>query len=192
MTRMGPLPVKNWPPEMRDALAAMTPPGHQHSLTGESRRQGANILGALAHHPALAKAFFTLNGHLLRATTLLPRQRELVIMRMAVLRQCSYEWAQHVFLARDAGLTDIEIAWIAWGPDTPLWDDLDASVLRAVGELDRDGVIADQTWALLVEHLDARQILDIIFTAGAYATIAWMVQSLGIELDDDLREGLAG
>ena len=64
--------------------------------------------------------------------------------------------------------------------------------MRAVGELDRDGVIADETWALLVEHLDARQILDIIFTAGAYATIAWMVQSLGIELDDDLREGLAG
>ena len=58
--------------------------------------------------------------------------------------------------------------------------------------LDRDGVIADETWGVLVEHLDARQILDIIFTAGAYATIAWMVQSLGIELDDDLREGLAG
>jgi len=175
---MEPLLVKNWPPEMRDALAAMTPPGHRHSLTGDSRRQGANILGALAHHPALAKAFFTLNGHLLRATTLTPRQRELVIMRVAVLRQSSYEWAQHVFLARDAGLTDLEIAWIAWGPEAPVWDELDASLLRAVGELDRDGFIADETWAVLVEHLDARQILDVIFTAGAYATIAWMVESL--------------
>ena len=192
MTRMEPLPVKNWPPEMRDALAAMSPPAPRHSPPGENGRQGHNILGALAHHPALAKAFFTLNGHLLRATTLTPRQRELVIMRVAVLRQCSYEWAQHVFLARDAGLTDLEIAWIAWGPDAPVWDDLDATVLRAVGELVRDGFIADETWAVLMEHLDARQILDIIFTAGAYATIAWMVQSLGVELDDDLREGLGG
>ncbi|HTQ18682.1 carboxymuconolactone decarboxylase family protein [Mycobacterium sp.] len=192
MTRMRPLPVKSWPPEMHDALEAMTPAGHEQSLTGDNRRQGANILGALAHHPALAKAFFTLNGHLLRATSLHPRQRELVIMRMAVLRQCSYEWAQHVFLARDAGLTDVEIAWIAWGPDAPFWDGRDASVLRAVGELDRGGVITDETWAALVEHLDAQQILDIIFTAGAYATIAWMVQSLGIELDDDLRESLTG
>jgi AhpD family alkylhydroperoxidase len=192
MTRMGPLPVKNWPPEMRDALAAMTPPGHPRSLTGDNRRQGNNILGALAHHPSLAKAFFTLNAHLLRATTLPPRQRELVMMRVAALRQCSYEWAQHVFLARDAGLTDLEIAWIAWGPDAPVWDELDANVLRAVGDLDRDGVIADETWAVLVEHLDTQQILDIIFTTGAYATIAWMVQSMGIDLDDDLREGLAG
>jgi alkylhydroperoxidase family enzyme len=192
MTRVEPLPVTNWPPEMHDALAAMIPPGHRHSLTGDSRRQGANILGALAHHPALAKAFFTLNGHLLRATTLTPRLRELVILRMAFLRQSSYEWAQHVFLARDAGLTDHEIAWIAWGPEAPVWDELDASVLRAVGELDRDGFIADETWAVLVEHFSAQQILDVIFTAGAYTTIAWMVESLGVDLDEDLRESLSG
>lgn len=192
MARMEPLLVKDWPPEMRDALAAMTPPAPRHSLTGDPRRRGANILGALAQHPALAKAFFALNGHLLLATTLTPRQRELVVMRIAVLRQSSYEWTQHVFLARDAGLTDLEIAWIAWGPDAPIWDELDASLLCAVGELDRDGVIADETWAVLIEHLDARQILDVIFTAGAYTTIAWMVESLGIELDDDLREGITG
>jgi len=190
MTRIEPLPVKNWPPEMHDAVAAMTPSGHRRSLTGNSRRQGVNILGALAHHPALAKAFITLNGHLLRGTTLTPRLRELVILRMAVLRQSSYAWAQHVFLARDAGLTDLELAWIAWGPEAPVWDQLDASVLRTVGELDRDGVIADETWAVLVEHLDAQQILDVIFTAGAYTTIAWMVESLGVDLDDDLRESL--
>ncbi len=192
MTRMEPLPPKNWPPEMRDALAAMTPAGHQRSLTGDSRRQGANILGALAHHPALAKAFFTLNGHLLRATTLTPRHRELVILRTAVLRQSTYEWAQHIFLAREAGLTDLEIAWIAWGPEAPTWDELDATVLRAVGELDRDGSIADETWTVLADHLDPRQILDLIFTAGAYTTIAWMVKSLGVDLDDDLRESLLG
>lgn len=192
MPRMEPLPVKNWPAEMRDALAALTPPGHRHSLTGDHRRQGANIMGALAYHPALAKALFTLNGHLLRATTLTPRQRELIIMRVAVLRESTYEWVQHVVLARDAGLTDLEIAWIAWGPAAPVWDELDASLLRAVGELDRDGVIADGTWTVLSQHLDARQILDVIFTAGAYTTIAWMVESLGIDLDDDLRQGLGG
>jgi hypothetical protein len=85
-------------------------------------------------------------------------------------------------------LSDLEIAWIAWGPGAPIWSDLEAGLLRAVGELDRDGVIADGTWAVLIEHLDARQILDVIFTAGAYATIAWMVESLGVELDDDLRD----
>ena len=48
MTRMGPLPVKNWPPEMRDALAAMTPPGHPRSLTGE-RYCARGVHSAKAH-----------------------------------------------------------------------------------------------------------------------------------------------
>jgi alkylhydroperoxidase family enzyme len=192
MSPMPPLPFTDWPPQMREALAAMTPPQPRYQLTSEGRPQGANILGAFAHHPALARAFFTLNGHLLLATTLTERHRELVIIRIAVLKKSSYEWAQHVFMAQAAGLTDLEIGAIAWGPTAPLWGELDAAVLRAVDDLDGEGRIAGPTWETLAKHLDAQQILDLIFTAGSYAMLAWMVESLGIELDDDLREGIEG
>jgi AhpD family alkylhydroperoxidase len=189
--RIEPLAAKGWPTEMGDALAAMVPAGHPRSLTGDPRRQGTNIMGTFAHHPALAKAFFTLNGHLLRATTLTPRHRELIVMRVAALQHCTYEWVQHVFVARGAGLSDLEIAWIAWGPTAPVWDECEASLLLAVDELARDGVIADPTWAALTKHLETRQILDVIVTAGAYTTIAWMMQSVGIDLDEDLLADLA-
>jgi alkylhydroperoxidase family enzyme len=190
MARIEPLPIKKWPPEMREALAAMRPPAPRYPLTREGRPSGANILGAMAHHPALARAYFTLNGHLLLATTLTERQRELVIMRAAVLQRSSYEWVQHVLLARDAGLTDLEISWIAWGPDAPFWTEVDSALLRAVDELVGDGVLGEQTWTVLSAHLDTQQVLDVIFTAGSYTILAWMVQSLGIALDDDLREAL--
>lgn len=191
MARMEPLTSDRWPPEMSDALKAMTPPKPHYELASEGRPKGLNILGTLAHHPALARAFCTLNGHLLRATTLTERQRELVIMRVAVVQQSSYEWAQHVPMARDAGLTDLEIAGVAWGPDSPVWDDVDASLIRAVDGLVEQGSISDETWTVLREHLDNQQILDVIFTAGAYTTVAWMVESLGIALDDDLRDAVA-
>lgn len=191
MARMEPLTSDRWPPEMSDALEAMTPPKPHYELASEGRPKGLNILGTLAHHPALARAFCTLNGHLLRATTLTERQRELVIMRVAVVQQSSYEWAQHVPMARDAGLTDLEIAGVAWGPDSPVWDDVDASLIRAVDGLVEQGSISDETWTVLREHLDNQQILDVIFTAGAYTTVAWMVESLGIALDDDLRDAVA-
>lgn len=190
MTRMEPLPFKLWPPQMREALAALTPPQPRYELTSKGRPKGANILGAMAHHPALARAFFTIQGHLLRATTLTERHRELVIMRIAALRHSPYEWAQHVFVAADAGLTDGEIGWIIWGPDAQCWSETDASVLRAVDDLEGDGVISDDTWAALSAHLDLQQILDLIFTAGSYGMLAWMVASLGVELDDDLRESV--
>ena len=191
MARMEPLPAKQWPPQMREALAVMPPPDAHYTLTSQGRPSGFNILGAMAHHPRLAKAFFTLQAHLLLTTSLTERQRELVIMRVAALRRSEYEWAQHLYMAQDAGLSEMEISWIVWGPDAPTWNAADASLLRAVDDLERDGAITSSTWAGLSEHLDAQQILDVIFTAGSYAMLASMMDSLGIDLDDGLRTGVA-
>jgi len=192
MARIDPLPREHWPPKMREALKTMVPPEPRYPLTQEGRPNGTNILGAMAHHPALARGYFSLNGHLLLATTLTERHRELIIMRAAVLARSSYEWVQHVFLSRDAGLSDLEIAWIAWGPDAPFWNQGDAAVLRAVDELVGNGVIGDDTWTVLSAHLDTQQILDLIFTAGSYTVLAWMVNSLEIPLDEDLYKALDG
>ena len=131
MTRVDPLPPKEWPPQMRDALAAMNPPVRRHPpLATEGRPKGLNVLGAMAHHPELATAFFTFNGHLLSATSLTPRQREMLVLRTAVLRQSEYEWAQHVVIAGDVGISREEVAQIAWGPDSTLWSESDAALLR--------------------------------------------------------------
>ena len=191
MARVDPIPIREWPPEMRDALAAMLPPKPRYT---RQRREGEpkalNTLGTFAHHPVLAQAFFTLNGHLLLATTLTERQRELVILRVAAVRKAGYEWSQHVFLGRDVGLTDEEISRVAFGPDAPFWDDVEAALLRAVDELVGDGVISDATWAVLAGDLDAQQLLDLIFTVGAYETLAWMMRSFDLAIDDDIP-GLA-
>jgi hypothetical protein len=53
MTRIQPLRSDEWPREMSDSLKAMTPPKPRYDLTSEGRPKGLNILGTLAHHPAL-------------------------------------------------------------------------------------------------------------------------------------------
>ncbi len=73
------------------------------------RPKGLNALGTLAHHPELARAFHTFNGHILFATSLSPRQRELLVLRVAAVRRSVYEWRQHVLLAADAGITAEEV-----------------------------------------------------------------------------------
>ena len=168
-------------------MAAMLPPEPRY--TRERKENGPkalNTLGTFAHHPALAKAFFTFNGHLLLATTLTERHRELVILRTAAVRSAGYEWAQHVLIGRDVGLTDEEISRVAFGADAPFWDELDAALLRVVDELVDDGVISDTTWAVLAADLDAQQLLDVIFTVGAYETLAWMMRSFDLAIDDDI------
>jgi AhpD family alkylhydroperoxidase len=173
---------------MRQAMAAMDPPEPRHPRPVlENRPKSRNTVGTFAHHPALAHAFFTFNGHILMATTLTERQRELLILRVATVRQCAYEWEQHLYMARDAGLTDEEIARISFGPGAPHWTPLEAALLRAADELIGDGAISEATWAALASELDARQLLDVIFTVGAYETLAWMMRSFDLAPDEELE-----
>jgi len=182
------LPPEEWPPEMRDALAALRPP---HPRLPFPRREGRpkalNALGTLARHPELARAFNTFNGHVLFASTLSPRQRELLVLRVAKLRESTYEWEQHAVLASDAGLCQDEVDRIATGPDAPGWSVLDRAMLRAVDELVGDAMVDGETWNVLADELDPRQLIDLVFTVGAYETLAMAFRSFDVELDDDLR-----
>jgi alkylhydroperoxidase family enzyme len=174
---------------MREALAALRPPEPRHPLPPRSddRPKALNALGTLAHHPALTRAFNVFNGHVQFATTLSPRQRELVILRVAALRHSDYEWAQHVVLAGDAGMSGEEIARVAEGSDAPGWSPLERAMLTAVDELVAEAMVADGTWAVLAGELDEQQLMDLVFTVGAYDLLAMAFRSFGVELDDDLH-----
>lgn len=187
MARVDPLPIKQWPAEMRDALANMLPAEPRHPRPVSEDRPGSrNTLGTFAHHPTLARAFFGFNGHILMGTSLSERQRELLVLRVAARRRSAYLWAQHVFMGNDAGMNDEEVGRIAYGPEAPFWSAEDAALLHAVDELIDDGAIGPRTWETLAAALTVEQLLDLVFTVGAYETIAWMMRSFDLDIDDDI------
>ena len=187
--RITPLPPKEWPPEMREALAAMIPPNPRHPLPNRDpgRPKGLNALGMLAHHPALTLAFNTFNGHILFSSSLSPRQREMLVLRVAVVRQATYEWRQHVVLAGDAGITPDEVARIEEGPGATGWSPVDRAMITAVDELLGDAMVTDGTWEVLAAGLDVEQLMDLVFTVGAYDLLAMAFRSFDVQLDDDLK-----
>jgi alkylhydroperoxidase family enzyme len=187
-TRIPPLPPGEWPEEMREALAAIRPPNPRHPFPSRDpgRPKGLNVLGMLARHPALVRAYNTFNGHILFATTLSPRQREMLVLRVAAVRKAIYEWKQHVVLAADAGLTPDEVAWIEEGPNASGWSMLDRALITAVDELLSDAKVTDETWEVLAAELDVEQLMDLVFTVGAYDALAMAFRSFDVPLDDDL------
>ena len=48
--------------------------------------------------------------------------------------------------------------------------------------------IADATWAVLAAELDRHQLMDLVFTVGAYDLLAMAFRSFGVELDADLGQ----
>ena len=185
--RITPLPPDQWPEEVVQAIAALRPPDARHSLRRrKGGPKGLNVLGTLARHPALMHAFHSFNGHILSSSTLTPRQRELLILRVASVREAEYEWEQHVILAGEAGIDEQEIARVRLGADASGWSPLDAAMLRAVDELITDAMVSDATWTALAETMDDQQLMDLVFTIGAYDLLAMAFRSFGIELDADL------
>jgi alkylhydroperoxidase family enzyme len=188
MPRIAPLPPKEWSKDMRQALAALRPANPRHPFPEQNDRPKAlNALGTLANHPALTEAFNTFNGYILFSSTLTPRQRELLVLRLATVRSSAYEWAQHVVLAGDNGITPEEIEHVAEGPDAAGWSAHESAMLRAVDELVADTKVSDATWEALAQEFDTRQMMDLVFTVGAYEILAMAFASFGVELDDDLK-----
>jgi AhpD family alkylhydroperoxidase len=176
--RLPRLPADQWDETVQRSLSIMMPP------QGRDPDEVSNALATFANHPALAKAFLRFNVHLLYSSTLPPRIRELAILRVAHRRDCAYEWAHHVTMAKEAGISDDDIAAVRRGPDTWAGDQFERAVVNGVDELDEKSELSDQTWATLGERLDDRQRMDYIFTVGCYTLLAMAFNTFGIELDN--------
>lgn len=149
--------------------------------------RGLNILGTFAQHPELAAAFWVFNGHILNTSSLTPRQTELAILRVALRRGSEYEWQQHLHAGRACGITEDEFVAIADRDGDHEWTAADDALLTAVDELLDTSAVSEATWAALAASMDLPQVIDLIFTVGAYVTIAMLMGVAEIELDDDLR-----
>jgi alkylhydroperoxidase family enzyme len=93
---------------------------------------------------------------------------------------------QHAVLARKVGVTDEEIARVKGGPEAEGWTELEAAVLRAADELHSDACITDDTWAVLPEHLDERQLIELPMLVGQYHIVSFTLNTLGIQREPGL------
>ena len=145
-----------------------------------------NIFRTLAHAPKAFKRFMAWGGYILSdANSLSPRDRELVILRTGFNWKSGYEWAQHVRIGSDCGLTEVEIARIKMGPDASEWRASDRALLMATDELTAVAFISDPTWEALGEYSE-KQRMDLVMTVAQYTQVSMMLNSFGVQLDDDL------
>jgi alkylhydroperoxidase family enzyme len=174
-------------------MAARIPPLRDEDMTEVQRGlvapyavdgQVDNVFRTVAHHPDLMKRWLPFVNHILLKSTLSLREREILILRTGWLCRSEYEWAQHVRGGKRAGLTDGEIAAIMAGRGLGKREDL---LLDAAGELDAVKRVADRTWNALALHYNPQQMMDIVYTVGQYTMVSMALNSLGIEVDDNLK-----
>ncbi|MFZ0248381.1 MAG: carboxymuconolactone decarboxylase family protein [Acidimicrobiales bacterium] len=183
--RLQPLPPNEWSKAAGAALGPLLPPTGRPK--GENRPKGLNALGVLARYPELALAYNTFSGQIMYGSRLTARHRELLVLRVATVRDAEYEWRQHVASAGDNGVDPEEVARVVSGPEAPGWTDLERALLRAADELLGDALIGEETWATLEGALDEHELMEVVFTVGAYDTLAMALRTFAVPLDDDLQ-----
>ena len=150
--------------------------------------QPLNIHGVIARHPELMASYAPLREHVVKSSSLDAAERELVVLRVAHLTACDYEWRHHVVRGREAGLDDDRIARVREGSEAPGWSRQERLLLRAVDDMLDGTEIAPETMDAMDGVFSDRKILDIVFTVGVYLVMSTLLKTARVPLEADFDE----
>lgn len=172
---MKPLPLPDWDDSLRPII-------------DEMKGRPINIHALMANHPRLLNAWWDLRMYLVNGGDLDRRHCELVILRVAAHMKSWYEWASHVVRGLDSGLALDEIERVRDADGT--WDEPEAALLQAVDEIVTNDTISTATLERLAAHFSDRQVMDAVLLHGMYRTIACLINTWGLELDEHVLANL--
>lgn len=141
-----------------------------------------NLFTTLARHRRLFRPWLRFAARLMPLGTLPRSDTELVILRVAHLTGCEYEWRHHEHLAARAGLTQVNE--VRTGPEAAGWTARQAMLLRATDELYASTAWSDATWQELSAVLSERELIELPMLIGHYVMLAMTINALRIQPDE--------
>lgn len=146
-----------------------------------------NVFRTLGRNRGLFWGWLHFAGRLMPGGRLPRRETELVIIRVAHLRECEYEFTHHVRLGRRAGVTDEDVSRVTQGAGAPGWTERERTLMICVDALIADGDLDDADWAALRTHLSERVTLEFLLLVGHYSMLATTINTLRIQPDEPRR-----
>ena len=158
-------------PEVASALAGLPP---------------LNLFRMLAQADTAFRPWLRLGGAMLGELELDPVLRELAILRIARICGSEYEWEQHRAIALEVGAGEERVAAIDRGTYAALADG-ERAVLDFTTEAVREGRAGAESLERLRRFLPPRQVVELLLVIGHYTSVAWITETLGIDLDEPMR-----
>ncbi|MCB9487706.1 MAG: carboxymuconolactone decarboxylase family protein [Deltaproteobacteria bacterium] len=144
-----------------------------------------NIFATLARHRGLFRRWLFFAGGLMPFGKLKRSESELVILYVAHLMRCEYEWLHHQSLGRKAGVSDEAMERIRREEiDSDQFTARERAFLRACRDIHTDGVIADGTYGELASLANDKEIIELCFLIGHYRMLAVTLNTLRVPLDE--------
>lgn len=172
----------------RDDAASVDQQPLWDRLEAERKVPTANIFRAVANAPVLLDAFLSYANALRDASQLSPKLRELAILTVGHTTGSEYEIAHHQSHGRKAGLTDEQLAAVADGESSELFNDAERAVMALARESTTKVHVSDATWAAAAKHLDDQQMVELTLSIAWYNSGVRIMGLLHIDLEDSYRK----
>jgi 4-carboxymuconolactone decarboxylase len=137
----------------------------------------------LLNSPPVVEGWEAMLTAIRQKTSLSPRVREMVILRVAVLNRAPYEFEAHVPHALAAGLpeTTIESLRQDIAPDRVVGlGRQDQDILAFTDAMTRDIEVSDACFDALAPSLGAQGMVDLAATVGAYNMVSRFLTALRV------------
>jgi 4-carboxymuconolactone decarboxylase len=154
------------------------------SATPVSAATIPELVATLLRHPGLFQRVADLSIQLQGGGVLMPKDRQLAILRTTWLCQAPYAWGEHVKHSTRIGFTREVIERVTQGSAAPGWDEHERAILRAVEELYEEAMISDATWEILSKRLDEKQLFELPVLVGQFTTVAYFQNALRLRLSE--------
>jgi alkylhydroperoxidase family enzyme len=142
------------------------------------------LFNVLGQHKILFLLWLPYSAALLGMLSKLPgRDAELIILRVAHLRDSEYELQQHRRLARTRGINHQMQAKIFEGPDAPGLTDRQRTLITATDEFVVTRSVSPQTWATMSTYFSKPQLIEFCLLVAQYDGLAATISTLRIPLD---------
>jgi len=167
--------------------------GDARQLFTALERQGAAILNlhrAIGNSPTILRNFLRLGTSLLGFGQLPPNLRELAILRIAQMTGADYEWAHHVPLAKQAGVSEEQIKSLKKWEAHDCFDDRARALLLYVETVTREVAVPGDVFNAARAYLSEGGIVELTLVCGYWGMATRILKALDIDVEPDVQQYL--
>jgi 4-carboxymuconolactone decarboxylase len=150
-----------------------------------SKLPALNVFRMMANAPASFRPLIEFAFSILAKSEFDARKREIAILRVAHVTRASYEWFQHVIVAKRVGVTDREIDEIAVeGPVAGL-DEEGNLLCRVADEISREVRLGDDALQQILDRYGTRQATELILCVSYFNLLSRFLESTRVALEEE-------
>ena len=144
-----------------------------------------NVFRMMANAPASFRSLIEFAFSLLVTSEFDARKREIAILRVAHVTRASYEWFQHVIVAKRVGVTDQEIEKIGVNGPVVGLDEEGNLLCRVADEISNEVRLGDDALQQILDRYGTRQATELILCVSYFNLLSRFLESTRVELEEE-------